>query len=480
MAREPHVGFNGIDVRKLTNASDPRSFRKATNIDLTIAGGARARDPFTAIATVDANSVGLYALGGQLRCIVPGGQNISPPPGILYDRIGDGGTDYTGHIAAVTAAETIGTDVATGIKPYLVIQKDDGTYEHHWIQAPVWPITTMPNTKVVLPFRPGPHLIKMVQKLWATDTYDNAVRYSSVTNGPTDWTFPNDAGELPIGAHISGNRQISGLGAIEGRLAVFLEDAVEVWTVFADPTNPNFGIYKVMNGPGTQAPRSVVNVLGDLFYFSQGGFRSLKQNLLTGQFREGDLGARIQPLTKSIDPTAVGSRPIALWSQSRQQYLCAIGSTMYALTYSMEADKAVSGWTTWAMPAVVEYIVELDGELYFRAGNTIYQAVKGGATTLENGYNFDLRFQFGDQGDPLVAKDYHFLNVKQSGLSTVHFYDDVRNPDVPIDTDGLATSDQDTGYIPLGIRTEMLGVGFTGTQPFQLEQWDLYYDRAGV
>jgi hypothetical protein len=60
----------------------------------------------------------------------------------------------------------------------------------------------------------------MAQKLWATDTFDNAVRYSSVVNGPTDWTLPDDAGELPIGGHVSGNRVVTGLGQIESKLAV--------------------------------------------------------------------------------------------------------------------------------------------------------------------------------------------------------------------------------------------------------------------
>jgi hypothetical protein len=83
----------------------------------------RARDPFVAVATVDAKAVGLYALGGQLRCVVPGGEALSPPPGIIYDRIGNGGASYGTSIAAVTAQETIGTDVAVGIKPYLVIQR---------------------------------------------------------------------------------------------------------------------------------------------------------------------------------------------------------------------------------------------------------------------------------------------------------------------------------------------------------------------
>jgi hypothetical protein len=480
MAHDPHVGFTGLDLRKLADASDPRSARKAENVDLTIAGGYRSRDPFVAIATVDAKAVGLYALGGQLRCVVPGGEALSPPPGIIYDRIGNGGASYGTSIAAVTAQETIGTDVAVGIKPYLVIQRADGTYEHHWIQKPPYPVSTTVNTRVVLPFRPGAHLIKMAQKLWATDTFDNAVRYSSVVNGPTDWTLPDDAGELPIGGHVSGNRVVTGLGQIESKLAVYLDDAVEIWRVFADPTRSDFGIDKVMDGPGTQAPRSIVNVLGDLFYFSRGGFRSLKQNLLTGQFREGDIGARIQSLTKNIDPTASGAMPVALWSQARQQYLCAIGNTVYALTYSMEKDKVVDGWTTWVLPAAVEYMTELDGEVYFRAGTTIYQAIRGGAGALEAGYNWDLRFQFGSQGETHTAKTYNFLEVIQAGSSTVNFYDDPRNPDVPIDSEGLATSDQDRGYIPLGMTAESLSLGFTGTESWQLEQWDLYYDRAGV
>jgi hypothetical protein len=477
MARDSHRGFTGLDVRKLPEASDPSTLRLAENLDLTIAGGLRARDPFVAVATVDAKSAGLYVLGGQLRCAVPGGESLSPPPGIIYDRIGDGGSSYGSTIAAVTAAETIGSSTTSGIKPYLVVRRSTGNYEHHWIQAPPWPISTAVNTKVSLPFKPGSNLIKMASKLWAVDAFDNGVRYSSVVNGPTDWTFPNDAGELPVASQVSGDRIIYGLGQIEGKLAVFLADAVELWRVFADPTRSDFGLDRVMNGPGTQAPRSVVNVLGDLFYFSRGGFRSLKQNLLTGQFREGDLGARIQPLTKDLDPLT--SAPVALWSQARQQYLCAFGGTVFALTYSNQEKALVSGWTTWTLPAAVESMVELDGEVYFRAGTTIYQAIRGGDPTLETGYSWGALFQFFDQGDHHVSKTFNFLDVVQDGESDVSFYDDPRNPETATG-DALATSDQDTGYTPLSLLANHLSVGFTGTKAWQLEQFDLYYDRAGV
>lgn len=478
MARDPHSGFTGLDVRKLSSASDPKSARVATNIDLTIAGGYRARDPFIPYATVDSKSKGLYAIGGFLRCAIPGGDtSLIPPPGLVYDAVGDG-TDYD-SIDAVTAAESIGSSNVVGVFPYLVIKRGT-TYEHHWIRTPIYPAgSSSANTKITLPFVAGPDLIKMAQKLWATDTYNNAVRYSSVVNGPTDWVLANDAGLLPVQSHITGNRQIQGLGYIDKKLVVFLADAVQIWKVYADPTNPDFGLDRVIGGPGTTAPRSIENVLGDVFYYARGGFQSLAQNTVTGQYREGSVGRKIQPLTKNLDPEA--TPPVALWSQARQQYLCAFGSTIYAYTFSRVSGDEISGWTTWELPAAVESMVELDGDLYFRAGDVIYKADPTADTALESGYDWEYRSQFLGQKTPHVNKQYNFLEVVQDGESEIALYDDPRNPDVAA-IDGLPldgpTATQ--GYLPIPMVSQYLAIGITGTNTWQMDQFDIHYDELGL
>jgi len=248
-------------------------------------------------------------------------------------------------------------------------------------------ILTPKATIVTLPFVPGQAAIAATQKIWAGERFNGDTWFSSSVNGPRDWTNEADAGFLPTSQYSGGSQTLQGYGIFDGALVVFFESMVQKWTVSADPSQHKLG--GVVGGAGTQQPGSIANIMGDVFYYSLGGFRSLKAVVTTGQLKEGDVGAPIQPITNTIDFTDL-PRPASIWSASRAQYLCAIGTTMYVFTYSPVSE--VFGWTTYTLPNTLNAMVELEGNLYIRftGDNTIY--LFDPAYENENGFSWKARF----------------------------------------------------------------------------------------
>jgi hypothetical protein len=472
--------FRGLDLRRNKEASDPRTLLTSTNIDIRSGGQIVARDGLKKVATLDSESVGLYSANGVLRSVIPCGHSI---PGatvgevlVMYDAIGDSDSVAypTSVIDRVTAVETIGASAISGVYPYVVIKRTNGTYEHHWIRSapvptagsPPTPSTDPVNTKVSLPFQPGADLLKLQYKLWATDNLNGAVRFSSTLNGPSDWTNEADAGYLPVLQHVSGSRTIRALGYFNGLLVVLFADAIQLW--FVDPDPSRHALQRVMNGPGTDTPGATENVLGDLMYFSRGGFRSLKTVIQTGEPREGDVGAKIQALTSEIDTTT--ATPIALWSQARSQYLCAVGSTIYAYTLSEIAKQ--KDWSTWVLPFTVDYMVEHNGQLFVRSGDDVYRFDPDQTTDDGTAITWRLRFQYIDLGSKM-RKQWNFLRLVQTGTSRVNFYYDARDPSAVMVGPELVNSTQTLDPSYIGLVTESMSIEFTGTGRWQLDSFTL-------
>jgi hypothetical protein len=615
------VKFKGLDVRRVREASDPRSARVATNVDLTLGQEFKARDGLRHLMQLDPQSKGLYALGGTLRAVIPGGQNKAleaiGPVRVKYDHLGFGegyfksimvacdytdkvrlegaewpngmvgrtlavggntynivaqsgvevtldapvtalpglypfvlsgtpslasrtvtmvnGTDkvtisgdtwptsidgssfsitrngFTAHVAArvsstelrldktletgtvtdvefqvsgfasaypldtllrVTGVESIGANASFGVYPYLVVERyldaavpERGTvFEHHWITRDAVNSATALATQVNLPFSPGPSVIKMAGKLWAADDVNGVVRFSSTANGPRDWTTAQDAGYIPVITHASGDRRIQGLGLYDDKLAVIFADSVQLWAT--DPQPSNITLVRVINGPGTEQPRSVVNVLGDLFYATRGGFRSLQTQTVTGQIQENDdIGGPIDDLVKAEE----GEAAVARWSQIRGQYLCAFGSRVYAFKYSPKSK--VQGWTTWELGVPVDAMTELDGVTYIRSGNDLYQ--------LEAGYDDGSTWEvvFNDFGGKDVTKNkrFDFMEVIQRGTCDVRFFVEPDNETYYLEGPRLVGSTVAIDRVFVGAMSRVLGIRFTGQGPWTLSSIQLQF-----
>lgn len=477
----------GLDLRPIADDGDPRTFRVGTNIDLATDGAVGARDGLKPVATLHTSSVGLYAINGVLRSIIPAGYSLLPstlgPVPVYYDAVGDGTVYGLTDVTKVIAVTSWGVDAAIGAYPYVLLQRSTGRYEHHWItDTPVPNVNGAPppayvpsndpvSTKVTtleLGFEPGPAIIKTAEKIWAINNVNGTVHFSSTTAGPRNWTKLSDAGFLLTLRNAVSDRLIRGLGLYDRYLAVIFSDSVQFWLVDPDPALHRLD--RVMGGPGTEFPGSVVNVRGDLFYFSRGTFSSMKQSSYTGQLKESDVGAPIYPETKDL-----ATAPVAVWSQARSQYICAFGTTVWV--YTLSESSKVMGWRKWVLPVAVEYMVEHNNQLYVRSGNTLYMFDPNYA----DGTNYEFSTHFDNCGSSSEPKSFATVDTVMRGTATLAFLPDVRDA-TAVETGPTITGSTSTqNDIPSMVTGEAIATRFTGavggTVPWKLGRVTHRYTR---
>lgn len=475
MSNKKYHSWLGLDLRRDAADSDPRTVREATNVSLTNTGAWRRRDGLRKICDVDSNSVGLYSANGSLRTVVPGGQGLQDlrPAEVIYDPVGNGAAYALGSLSELVAATTISAPGAGQAYPYVSVKLATGAIEHHWLNANPATALTAVSTKVTLPFDPGRTLQKIATKIWTDEPAVGSLRFCSTVNGPTDWTATRDAGILGVRQHAGGEGAVKGLTYFNNQLVVAFADSMQLWQVFADPAKN--ALDRALGGPGTETPGALANVLGDVFYFSRGGFRSLAIATQTGVARESDVGSEIQALTELID--ALVTPAIALWSQSRQQYLCVFGTTVYVFTLS--PAKKIRGWSKWTLPFTISALVEHEGDLYVRAGNAVYLFDK--AQELDDdqyAVNWSLKTQFLDADDPGAVKRWKSIDVVMTGTAELDFYPDVVDQTLVSNGPTLDRTSYFDGIIPIGELCENISIGFSGTKAWQLDSFTLYYDET--
>lgn len=359
----------GLDTRLDWDEKDIFAFSACNNIQMMPGGSFTTRPALVFDAALSSLSVGLYDRGGYLRAIVPSGHStqLTAPTGVIYDGIGQGGSfDYAGKISKVLVPETFGVSPITGPYGYVsILRSDNNLIEHHWIKEPPSSAASFTDTFVILPFNPGPAMIKIAQKIVASNPSQGRFNYCTTLSGPADWSTPGDAGSEAALQFVSGSRDLIALAIHRGLLAVFYEDAVQLWQMDVDPVN--IALQQVLNGPGTRFPNSVANIAGDCHLLGPSGFSNLTTATVTAEATYGSIGDKIRTLTDLIPSTAT---PIAIWCQRRSQYLVAVGTTVYC--YSVYPLSKETSWTTWTLPVSVDYMTELNGLVYIRSGNNLY------------------------------------------------------------------------------------------------------------
>lgn len=479
----------GIDRRALQSASDPSSVWAAVNVDLTTSGAFRRRDALVEFAELPPGTIGLYSLADKLRVAVPAGsgRQASLPATIKGDVFGDSDTAATpiGTYLRVTSQSAWGGAQSIGALPYLVLESAAGQFVHHWIRTTPLLATSPISTRIDLGFEPGPDLAKIEQKFYAPDRTKAVVRYSSTEFGPAVWQeadAPDDAGHIATIEHALSGTDVTGLTIHQGKLVIVFSNSMQFWNVDPDPAL--FELAFVLNGPGTKVFGSLSPVTGDVYYFSEGGFRSLSTQTTTGELREGDIGASLADLSAQfadVDPNQVKS----LWSQARSQYLCFISreeagtdgtTTVFAFTLSQTFG--VVGWTTWELPINVEYVTELNGVLYVRSGDMIYSfdpdSVKDevdGAQVLIDAY---YETQFLDGGFPQFRKQWMMMDVLSDSTVDVYALIDRRNRELTeIIAKNLQGSTFDGGSIPVDIGASAIGFRVAFKAPGTVEQMSI-------
>jgi hypothetical protein len=447
--------------------ADQGSLRVATNIDLLIGGNLKRRDALVKLCDVSSNTVGLYASDGILRTVCPGGQSLQDtrPTEIWYDPIGDGAAVTLGSLSKLHAMEVMAASTGGKGYPYVVIETTAGRFEHHWLNSDPATAAAAVNTKVVLPFDPGKCLVKSKGKLFADEPSTGLLRFSAATTNPKDWTKARDAGFLAVRAQSAGSRDIVSLSYYRSYVSVVFQDSIQLWQMDADPARHEF--ITSLNGPGTETARLTQNVLGDMFYFSRGGFRSLSRSSVNSDDLAEDIGARIASETKAIDTTAV--TPVALWSESRSQYIAALGTTVYVMTYSPSTQ--TTGWTKWTLPVAPEHIVENAGKLYIRAANTVYVFEPNTVNDTAGTINYDVYTAYQHLGYPGAKKRWAAVDLVQTGTCALNVAIDPADTAEMIFPVGLNITDTtfSGGKIAIDKVSDTLALRFTGSGIWRLD-----------
>jgi len=464
--------FKGLDTRLATAIADPQTARVAKNVYLSKGRTWKTRPGSRKILEVPPESRGLYAVDGVLRAVAPQGNAALwayQRPNFWLDFV-----EGSDAIDEYIDAEIYGVpSAASGAQPYLAIRRGNQV-QHHWVKSRLDNPGDAEVTRVFPGFVPSGGLIKLAQKIFALDNSRGAVRFSSTAFGPDNWTEELDAGILPVQQHGTGDLQVRALGIFQGRLVVFFDSQIQIWAV--DPQPENFFLVETMNGPGTAAPALVEAVLGDIFFFSRGGFRSLTTQRITGETLEGDIGAPIASLTDQLDPATATH---GVWWQRLSLYVAAFGSRCFVFTY----DRAikVTGWAEWEFPFEVERFVVVGDRLYARSRDAVYE-ISDYLLTDDNGADIEWEWQSQHQhlDSPGTLKNFHALTLNQSGDCTVSMASDPGRPSFisPVyNTSGVTVPWQ---KIPFPTVSTAVSVALSGKGQWQLDGFTLHFNPLGV
>lgn len=455
----------GLDLRKGLSTSDANRLRVIKNAYATEGKTIRKRPGTTLVATLEDGTTGLFAGGGKLNTFY-GGTSTITHANTLFKA--NNARHPTTSALAITYAHW--GDVFNGFM-YGVVEYSDGSIKHHYFDGAAAGATHIadvncPNTKAVT---------KISSKMWAVGTNGDTVRFSK-TNAPRDWTTTNDAGFLPVGLQQSGASSATALGFYTNRLVVLFSDSSQVWVVDVDPAKMAF---QQAVDVGSTLPYSHANMAGDVFFFSPAGVRTITRQDITTNLIDADVGSPIDRELLAGNLIGITS-PRAQFYRGGGQYWLYSGNK--ALVYTFSRTTGVSAWSIYEYPYTIDYMDELNAELYIRSGNNVYKVDRNVKT--DNGviYSVDIEMAYLDFKNPGMLKQILGMDAVITGTADISHRFDPRN--VTLKTDPPVTVNGDTrpGYVyPVELLSTNLApvINNYDANEFELHALTYYFDSLG-
>lgn len=320
-----------------------------------------------------------------------------------------------------------------------------------------------PNTAAV---------VKKSSKIFAVK--DDVVRFCKTSN-PRDWTTASDAGFLGVGIQQSGATNPTALGEYSGNLVVFFKDSSQVWTVDPDPSKMVF-----VQGldVGCPYPKGAANMAGDVFFASYDGIRSITTQSTTGNLIDVDVGSPIDALVK---PEFTASSDLrAFYFRGGGQYWIMKGEQ--AWVYSFSRTSKISAWSRYEFPFAITDVTELDGDLYFRAGNTVYKLDENATTDAGVNFTVGIEFPYLDFKVPGVLKMIQGMDTVMVGEADMSIKFDARNPDfvtpsIPMSGDTRPSEMTAVEIVSVGIAPV---IECTNDGEFELHAMTFYFESLGA
>lgn len=288
-----------------------------------------------------------------------------------------GGTDSSapGTHAFTTGAYQIGFGQLAKITV-------DGASSPVWATGDTWSVAinhfTQGNITIGLgniAFQPLVSAIKLGQREYITLGSSFAC---SAVGDPTGWEEQNiGASVVEFVSQFGGQDSVQAFSHMQGRLAVFGKQSIQMWTVDADPNN--FALIQTMDNIGTIAPFSVQSI-GDVdsYFLDSSGFRSLKPKEVTLNAYPDDVGIAIDLTIRMALVGYDATLARSIIEPLTRQYWCYLNGSIYVL--SNYPTSKVLAWSVYKPTYDVAMVFQPFSDHYDGSGNSTYASLVSGNT----------------------------------------------------------------------------------------------------
>ena len=473
----------GIDLRKAQQVSDANRLVECKNAYVTTGYAIKKRPGLDKLTptSLPSDYKGLFIFGGRAHVV----SHLSPSGGPVMSGYGIGSavgkvySAYTVHKLtnpdnASDAIEQVWDAQVYNNKLYIVVEYASGTIRHFYDDAVITD-TNCPNTNSIT---------IVAEKIFAIK--DNGSVHYSASGDPTDWTTSGDAGGsvgLSTGKESVGDSVPRVLGSYRGKLVVFNSDNTQIWDV--DPDPDRFAINTTLGSVGSQWPRCTGIVGDDLFFLTDSGFRSIGQQIYTGNLQDSDVGSPVDSLVhaKLVSDTLVGSgsfEPGSAFFNGSGQYMCFIDKEIFVFTFSRMSR--VNAWSRYLVPHTIQALAPYGEYMFIRMNDNIYvfnpnsfQDEGGTSVPVEVTSSYQA-FKKPGRWKQIVGCDVMF-----DGTADVQHRWDARAPSDATTAVSLSSDTRPGPLVPVELMTTECGFKLTqsANSDFQFNGISYYYELLG-
>lgn len=253
----------------------------------------------------------------------------------------------------------------------------------------------------------------------------NNPRGTDVITGatPSEANIPNTAGTINLRTvFTAGPSPITGLGAINGRLIIFCEDAIIIYAD-SDGTNINLDpftlrLVEVITGVGCVAPDTVQNTGDDIVFLSKSGVRSLGRTIQEASQPFNDYSKNVRDDLVLLINNESNMREIkGVYSEDNAFYLTHFPTARETYCFDtrqilQDGSARVTRWPDTDF----SFLYQGRDELYLGKDDDL--AIYSGFNDNGESYIMDYKGTFLDLGDATVVKLLKRLRAAVVGSSS--------------------------------------------------------------
>jgi len=406
----------GMDLRKSPLTAPAGTLRVLTNAHVTAGGEIEKRAAFVKLAAkAPAGSFGLASANGILYVFKQGGGNTGGAP----DQPGIIGLPA---VSGWTLTDILDWDLYAG-RFYVSVAATataGGTGMYHYYELGVPPSAAMAQ---VTTGAYGSAVRTYKSKIHAV--YGNTLKFSAV-GSPDQWTNQTGppqyvgAGNIILSQEDADMDNLKGLEVYYDYLAVFSDDACQLWLINADPSQNQYK--QTLRQSGTIAPKSIRQYgSGDVLFLGADGIRSLKAREQSLSAAVSDIGSPVDPAIRELyatKSTAYMSEATAMLQPFSGRYWMVFPDRIFVL--SNFPNPKISAWSLYTPGFTVTDVCEANGAIYFRTDNNDLYKYGGLGAPVYDGTHIEVVTPFLGLDKPATFKRFIAIDVICTGAWNIY------------------------------------------------------------